>query len=170
MDMIFDLRASMFQNLKASKHKFSSQFRLCVTWVNHSIPDLSFPTCDFSCLGLCQATILLFVQGLDRMKSIQGILPFFKNICSGLQNGSCCTASTTPRSELFVDFLLLNHSSRKKLRRVRKTATPSFVSKYSRAGHNIYLYFGGRNYKAGKKHSQKGPKQLPSSPFCTPAL
>lgn len=108
-DMIFDLGASMFQNLRASKHKFSSQLRLCVTWASHSIPDLSFPICDFSCPGPCQTTIMLFVQGLDRMKSIQGNLPFFKNICSGFQNGSCCIAGTTPRSELFVDFLLLNH-------------------------------------------------------------
>lgn len=109
MDTIFDLGASIFQNLRASKHKFSSQIRLCVTWVSHSIPDLSFPICDFSCPSPCRATILLFVQGLDRTKSIQGTLTFFRNICSGLQSGSCCIAGTTLRSELFVDFLLFNH-------------------------------------------------------------
>lgn len=66
MDTIFDLGGSMFQNLRASKHKFSSQLSLCVTWVSHSIPDLSFPICDFSCPSLCQATILLFTLGLDK--------------------------------------------------------------------------------------------------------
>lgn len=29
--------------LKGLQTKFSSQLRLCVVWVSHSIPDLSFP-------------------------------------------------------------------------------------------------------------------------------
>lgn len=64
--------------------KFSSQLRLCVAWVSQSIPDLSFPVCDFGYSCPYQAPLLPFAQGLNRMKSTQETSPLFKSICSGL--------------------------------------------------------------------------------------
>lgn len=60
----------MFQDIRASKHKFSSQLRLCATWVSHSTPDLSFSICDFSCPNPHQTIILPFAWSLGRIKGL----------------------------------------------------------------------------------------------------